>query len=57
MRQINIDIQNVAGPMSRFYQFCVGGGRAYDTLVAAEPLFRNKSSVSVRMESLYFKEI
>jgi len=43
--------------MSRFYQFCVGGGRAYDTLVAAEPLFRNKSSVSVRMESLYFKEI
>ncbi len=34
MRQINIDVQNVAGPMNRFYQFCVGGGRAYETLVA-----------------------
>ena len=34
MRNINLSLQNTDGPNSRSYNFCVGGGRAYETLLA-----------------------
>jgi xylan 1,4-beta-xylosidase len=34
MRKIEIDLRKTDGQNSRSYNFCVGGGRAYETLVA-----------------------